>query len=285
MDAKVLDTIHDLALLPICTLADAGRIRCVAKVLEEERHPLIEITLRTGAAFEALAMIRGEFPGFLRGAGTVLSTELADKAIGAGAQFIVTPGFNPKVVDYCLDRGIPVIPGVHSPTEMEWAVERNLNVLKFFPAEASGGLAFLKAVSAPFPGLSFVATGGVNLANLKDYLSYGRIWACGGSFMASQDLIDGEREGEIRASIRRAISIMLGFSVESIGTDRDDLARAFRPLFTGGGKDRERAVTVKTLNLERTGAFLARQGISFDRNGGEITLGEKADGLRVRIIA
>ena len=145
------------------------------------------------------------------GAGTVLTVEQVKKAVSAGAKFIVSPGFNPKVVDYCLENNIPVTPGINNPTQIEMALEREIEVVKFFPAEASGGLPLLEAMSAPYTGIKFIPTGGINLNNLSSYLSYNKVHACGGSWMVKDNLISSGRFDEITRLTQEAVSTMLGF--------------------------------------------------------------------------
>ena len=149
-----------------------------------------------------------EFPDMLIGAGTVLSTEQVDRAVAAGAKFIVSPGLNPKVVTYCQEKNIPIVPGVVTPTEMEQAMELGLKIVKFFPAEPSGGLAMIKAVAAPYTMLKFMPTGGINAKNVRDYLAYDKILACGGSWMVKGSLIDEDRFDEIKAMCREAVEIV-----------------------------------------------------------------------------
>jgi 2-dehydro-3-deoxyphosphogluconate aldolase/(4S)-4-hydroxy-2-oxoglutarate aldolase len=144
----------------------------------------------------------------LVGAGTVLTPQQAARARDVGARFIVAPGFNPAVVDYCLERGIPVYPGVCTPTEIEMALGKGVHILKFFPAEAAGGLAFLKAVAAPYVGVEFMPTGGINLGNLPNYLAFNRVVACGGSWMAPSEWIAGKQFERIRAETDRAMSLV-----------------------------------------------------------------------------
>jgi 2-dehydro-3-deoxyphosphogluconate aldolase / (4S)-4-hydroxy-2-oxoglutarate aldolase len=173
--------------------------------------PVAEITFRTDAAEEAIRRISNEVPDILLGAGTVLTTEQAEKAIKAGAKFIVSPGLNPEVVTYCLDRDIPIAPGVSNPTDIEAAFKLGLKVLKFFPAEAFGGLKTLKAMSAPYGMMRFIPTGGINSKNLNKYLAFDKVLACGGSWMVGADLISAENFDKITALTKDAVAtIMFG---------------------------------------------------------------------------
>ena len=149
-----------------------------------------------------------EFPEILVGAGTVLTTEQVDRAVECGAKFIVSPGLNPEVVKYCLDKGIPVTPGTQTPSEMEQAIALGLDFVKFFPAEPAGGLKMIKAVAAPYVNLSFMPTGGINANNVRDYLAYDRIVACGGSWMVPNKLVKEGKFDEIKALVAEAAAIV-----------------------------------------------------------------------------
>ncbi|MBE6016540.1 MAG: bifunctional 4-hydroxy-2-oxoglutarate aldolase/2-dehydro-3-deoxy-phosphogluconate aldolase [Lachnospiraceae bacterium] len=159
--------------------------------------PVAEVTFRAAGAASAIKLMRENCPDMLVGAGTVLTNDQVDEAVAAGAQFIVTPGLDPDIVTYCQSIGIPVFPGCTTPTDYHTAYKLGLEVLKFFPAEQSGGLAKIKAMSAPFPMFKIMPTGGISLKNLKDYLSSPVICACGGSYMVTADLIDGQKWDEI----------------------------------------------------------------------------------------
>ena len=176
---KVLEEIKKIGIVPVVVLDDAKDAEPLAKALCEGGLPCAEVTFRTEAAEESIHIISEKYPEMLVGAGTVLTTKQVDRAVAAGAKFIVSPGFNPKVVKYCIDRDIPVTPGTQTPSEMEQAIEMGLDVVKFFPAEPAGGLKMIKAVAAPYTMLQFMPTGGINLNNVEEYLEYDRILACG----------------------------------------------------------------------------------------------------------
>ena len=148
-----------------------------------------------------------EYPDMMVGAGTVLTTEQVDRAVKAGAKFIVSPGFDPEIVDYCIKKDIPVGPGCMTPSEVAQGVKRGLEVLKFFPAEQAGGIAMIKAMSAPYTGVRFMPTGGINAKNLEQYLSFGKIAACGGSWMVKADLIDTGDFDKIRELTKEAVDL------------------------------------------------------------------------------
>lgn len=202
----VLDEIRRLKIVPVIVIDDPARALGLADALAGGGLPCAEITFRTPAASEALRRIAAERPNVLAGAGTVLTTEHAARARDAGARFIVSPGINPKVVEWCQDHSLPVFPGVCTPTEIETALECGLNVVKFFPAEPSGGVGFLKAIAAPFPDLSFMPTGGITAANVREYLAFKRVVACGGSWMAPQDWIQQGAFDRVREAVAAAVS-------------------------------------------------------------------------------
>ncbi|MBQ9419303.1 MAG: bifunctional 4-hydroxy-2-oxoglutarate aldolase/2-dehydro-3-deoxy-phosphogluconate aldolase [Synergistaceae bacterium] len=204
----IFEQFSKIGIIPVVVLDDAKDAAPLAKVLCENGLPCAEVTFRTAAAEEAIKTMSREFPDMLVGAGTVLTIEQADKAINAGAKFIVAPGLNPKIVQYCLDQSIPVTPGTQTPSEMEQALELGLKVVKFFPAEPSGGLNMIKAVAAAYVDLKFMPTGGINAKNVKDYLAYNKIIACGGSWMVKKDLIAAGEWDKIGAMVKEAADIV-----------------------------------------------------------------------------
>lgn len=204
----IIEQLGRYGIVPVVVLNDAQKALPLAKALCDGGLPCAEVTFRTDAAEESIRIMSREFPDMLIGAGTVLSTEQVDRAVAAGAKFIVSPGLNPKVVTYCQEKNIPIVPGVVTPTEMEQAMELGLKIVKFFPAEPSGGLAMIKAVAAPYTMLKFMPTGGINAKNVRDYLAYDKILACGGSWMVKGSLIDEDRFDEIKAMCREAVEIV-----------------------------------------------------------------------------
>ena len=201
------ETIRGFGLVPVVVLNDAKDAVPLAKALCEGGLPVAEVTFRTDAAEESIRRIAEAFPEMLVGAGTVLTTDQVDRAVAAGAKFIVSPGFDPEIVDYCLSKEIPIYPGVVTPSELAQAVKRGLKVVKFFPAEAYGGVNTIKALAAPYPMVKFMPTGGVNLKNLKNYLECDKITACGGSWMVKGDLIKAEAFDEIRTLTADAVAL------------------------------------------------------------------------------
>ncbi len=180
----------------------------LAKALCEGGLPVAEVTFRAAGADIAIKLMKEACPEMLVGAGTVLTIEQVDKAIAANAEFIVTPGFDPEIVAYCVEKNIPVYPGCTTPTDYHAALKFGLEVLKFFPAEQSGGLAKIKAMSAPFPMFKVMPTGGISLSNLKEYISAPVIAACGGSYMVTADLIDNHKWDEITELCKKSVEIV-----------------------------------------------------------------------------
>ena len=193
-----MDAIFESRIVPAGAVTRADDAVPLAEAVLAGGLKVIEITFRTEAAEEAIRRIAKACPDMLVGAGTVLTVDQVKSAVDAGARFIVAPGFNPTVVDYCLAHDIPVVPGINNPSQIERALERKLNVVKFFPAEASGGMPFLNAVAAPYRGIRFLPTGGINLQNIMSYLSSSRVIACGGSWMVKSDLISGGNFQDIK---------------------------------------------------------------------------------------
>ncbi|MDJ0818242.1 MAG: bifunctional 4-hydroxy-2-oxoglutarate aldolase/2-dehydro-3-deoxy-phosphogluconate aldolase [Desulfobacterales bacterium] len=203
---NILDQIASLRLVPVVKIENSKDAIPLGQALLRGALPLAEITYRTTAAEAAIQALTAELPQIVVGAGTVLSIDQVRSAVDAGARFIVAPGFNPTVVDYCLENNICVVPGVNNPSQIERAIERKLKVIKFFPAEASGGLPFLKAVAAPYGDIQFMPTGGINLQNLLSYLSFPRVIACGGSWMVETSLISAGNFEEIEKRTREAVA-------------------------------------------------------------------------------
>lgn len=206
----VFERLRAVRVVPVIVIDDPDDAVPLARALADGGLSCAEITFRTARAAEALRRITAEAPDVLAGAGTVLTPEQAASARAAGAQFIVAPGFNPRVVDYCQAHDIPVYPGVATPTEIEAALEKDLRTLKFFPAEPMGGLAFLKAIAAPYVGVNFIPTGGINAGNIASYLAFPRVVACGGSWMAPSEWIAAKQFDRIRDESRRAFDAALG---------------------------------------------------------------------------
>ena len=204
----VLTRIEEIGIIPVVVLDRTEDAIPRADALIKGGLPCAEVTFRTAAAEESIRLMSEKFPDMLIGAGTVLTTEQVDRAVAAGASFIVSPGTNPKVVKYCRDKNIPIVPGVCTPTEVEAALELGLDTLKFFPAEPAGGLKMIKAMAAPYTTVRFMPTGGIGADNVGEYLSYNRIIACGGSWMVKGDLIKSGRFDEIERLTREAADLV-----------------------------------------------------------------------------
>lgn len=252
---ELLKRVYDLGIIPVVAIDDAEKAVPLAKALEKGGLPAAEITFRTEAAEEAIRRIAQECPNVLIGAGTVLTKEQADRAIAAGAQFIVSPGFNPEMVKYVLSKGCPMLPGTATPGEMEQAMSMGLNAVKFFPAEQNGGIAKIKAVAGPYKTLRWMPTGGVTTKNLNDYLSFNQILACGGTWIAKGDVIEGEKWDVIENNCRAAVETMLGFSYD-VNTG----------AIKGNSTVSEDEIIVYTLSAPRAYAYLERMGVETEES-------------------
>ena len=234
---EIISQFQKLGIIPVVKIDNAKDAVPLAKALCEGGLPVAEVTFRTDAAEEAIRLISEAYPEMLVGAGTVLTTEQVDRAVAAGAKFIVSPGLNPKVVKHCQEKNVPITPGTSSPTDIEMALELGLDVVKFFPAEASGGLAKIKAMAAPYTKVKFMPTGGINAKNLQSYLDFPKIVACGGSWMVSGELINSGNFDEIKRLTREAVNTMLGFEIRHVGinaqdeNEAEDVAGSFEKLF------------------------------------------------------
>lgn len=198
---------YDYAVVPVVVLNDADDAVPLADALIKGGLPCAEVTFRTDAAEESIRRICESFPDMLVGAGTVLTTEQVERAHKAGAKFIVSPGFDPEIIECCISIGLPVLPGCITPSEIAQAVKRGLKVVKFFPAEQSGGVAMIKAMAAPYSMVKFMPTGGISTKNLADYLSCDKILCCGGSWMVKEDLIKSGSFDKITDMTREATAL------------------------------------------------------------------------------
>ena len=203
-----LEKIQEIGIVPVVVLDDAKDAAPLAKALCEGGLPCAEVTFRTAAAEESIRIMSEQFPEMLVGAGTVLTTEQVDRAVAAGAKFIVSPGMNPRIVKYCVEKGILITPGCANPSDIEQALENGLDVVKFFPAEPAGGLKMIKAMAAPYVGVKFMPTGGINQNNVRDYLAYDRILACGGSWMVKGDMVAAGEFDKIKELAAEAVEIV-----------------------------------------------------------------------------
>ena len=205
---NIMVQIEKTGVIPVVVINDVEDAEPLAQALCEGGLPCAEVTFRTAAAEESIRKMTDIYPDMLIGAGTVLTTEQVDRAVAAGAKFIVSPGFDPEVVDYCILKQIPVFPGCITPSEVAQAVKRGLKVVKFFPAVQFGGVSTIQALTAPYVGLKFMPTGGVNAKNLADYLQCTSIIACGGSWMVKSDLIKAGEFEKIKDMTKEAVSLV-----------------------------------------------------------------------------
>lgn len=219
---KVLERIGKLGIVPVVKIDNAMDAVPLGKALIKGGLPLAEITFRTAAAEESICLLTRELPELLVGAGTVMNVGQVKKAVAAGAQFIVSAGFNPLVVDYCVEHSIPITPGINNPTQIEMALAKGLTILKFFPAEASGGLPLIEAMSGPYGKVKYIPTGGLNQNNFCSYLANKKIHAIGGSWMVKADLISSGQFEKIEELTRDAISLMLDFKLAHLGINEID---------------------------------------------------------------
>ena len=286
----ILKEISKIGIVPVVKLDNAKDAVPLANALIKGGLPCAEVTFRTDAAEEAISLITKEFPEMLVGAGTVLTTEQVDRAMNAGAKFIVTPGFNAKIVKYCVDKNIPITPGCPSSSDIEAALEFGLDVVKFFPAENLGGINMIKALAAPYVGVKFMPTGGINAKNINSYLDCDKILACGGSWMVKDTLINEGKFDEIEALTREAVANMLGFKLGHLAINCNDekQAKAVADMFTrafnfrqeeipvsyfctdeievmkNNGRGTMGHIAVKTNYMDKAVAYLERQGVELD---------------------
>lgn len=299
MENQMLKELYEIGLIPVIKIEDPADAVPLAKALIDGGLPAAEITFRTKCAAEAIRNITKAYPQMLVGAGTVLTTEQVDAAIAAGSKFLVSPGLNPKVTAYALSKGITMLPGCSNPSDIEAALELGLTTVKFFPAEAAGGLKMLKAMAAPYGQLNFMPTGGINADNLLDYLKFGKIIACGGSFMVKDDLVKEKKWDEITALTKNAVKTMLGLEFVHMGINNENAEEATKSaklfelmfglpvkegsksLFAGDafefmkqkGPGTHGHIAIRTNFVDRAMAYFKRMGFAFDES--TVTYDEK----------
>lgn len=303
MDNKVIGTLGKIGLVPLAVLDDAGAAVPLAKALRAGGVDTMEITFRTACARDAIAAVKREVPGFLPGAGTVLTVGQARDAVEAGADYIVMPGFDEEIVDWCLQNGVPVVPGCVTPTEVQKAVKKGLAVLKFFPAERYGGVKTCASLVEPFRTVKFMPTGGISYDNLSDYVGKEFIFAVGGSWLCRKDDVGAGRWDKITETAAASVRKLLGFEVAHVGIDTagaqeaagiaDELSSLFgfpeaagkHSTFVGtgfeinhsAGRGAKGHVAVSTNSVARAEYYLSRKGVRFDEksrviSGGRTTL-------------
>ncbi len=296
--SNVITRVFNCGIVPVIKLDNAEDALPLSSALSAGGINVAEITFRTGAASDAIKAISAGNPKMLVGAGTVSNIETAERAIAAGAQFIVSPGFNGKVVEYCLDKKVAVIPGISSPTDIETALGYGLEYLKFFPAEASGGLKALKAMSAPYGMIKFMPTGGIDASNLVEYLRFEKVIACGGSWMCGEALVKEKKFDEITRLSKEAVALMHGFKfahmainpgAESVNnladtftnvfgfpqrdTSKSIFATDFIELMNADGMGEKGHIGISTHNAARALAYFEERGIAVDQDSIVLTKG------------
>ena len=287
---NVLKELENIGIIPVVCIENADDAVSLAGALLKGGISAAEVTFRTDAAEEAIKRMSQAFPEMVVGAGTVLTIEQAQRAVNAGSRFIVSPGFNPKVVKWCVENDVAVIPGCTTPSEIEQAIELGLDTVKFFPAEQSGGLPKIKALAAPYVNMKFMPTGGINLANMNEYLAFKKIIACGGSFMVSGELLKNKDWDKVTALSKEAVRTMLGLKIRHIGinSENDETAKTTADLFANllgidecdelsgnyfagdefeimksCGKGKCGHIAIGANNVERAVYYLRRRGFKF----------------------
>jgi len=298
----ILKKLGDIGLVPVVKIEDVSRACGLAQALIDGGLPCAEITFRTDAAADAISAITKKFPEMLVGAGTVINVEYAKRAKEAGAKFIVSPGFSPDVVDWCIANDMPIVPGINNPSGVEAGLAKGLQVLKFFPAEASGGISMLSALAGPFPQVKFMPTGGISMKNLADYAKCANVHAIGGSWMVKSDLIENENWQEITKLCKEAVVALHGFELVHIGLNADNADEAmkaaemfaffgFAPkdgnssifnascieIMKGNGRGKNGHIAIKCWSIERALCYLEKLGFK----GVEETAKYKKDKLSV----
>ena len=292
MHEAFYSTLGAVGVVPVIVIQDVKDAVPLGKALCDGGLPCAEVTFRTAAARESIAAITQELPDMLVGAGTVLTTDQVDEALEAGAKFIVSPGLNPEIVRYCQIKGVPIVPGVATPSEIEQALSLGLDVVKFFPAEQNGGINKIKALAGPYPNIKFMPTGGVNAKNINDYLAFPNIIACGGTWMVPADKITAGDWGGITALTKEAVQTVLGFEVLHVGmnssgweegeqftndfaallgtgtrkTSKSFFAGSLVEVMTVGAKGNHGHIAFGVNHFERAAAYLESKGYTFDES-------------------
>lgn len=315
----IIEQISNIGIVPVIAIDDADKAVDLAKALVAGGLPCAEVTFRTAAGQQAIENIAKNVPEVLVGAGTVINVEQAKLAISKGAKFIVSPGYVDEVVEYCKENNIPYLPGTSNASEMIKAVNAGLKYVKFFPAEANGGLNTLKALAPVVPTLKFMPTGGVNTKNFMEYLNYDRIFACGGSWMVKKDLINDEKWDEITNICKEVVKTMLGFSLKHIGINcENELEAEFKAkslcslfnleykagnssVFAGSefectkkpGRGKNGHICIGTNNMNRALYYLEKMGVEFNEetrtlddkgNTKNIFMAEQIGGFAIHIM-
>lgn len=216
---EILDSIKNYGIIPVIDMQCEEDAEKLAIALSHGGLSIAEVTFRNSCAVQVISRMKKACPHMLVGAGTVLTIEQVDEARKAGAEFIVSPGFNEKVVKYCQAKGIFMIPGCATPSDIEKALSLNIHIVKFFPAEANGGLAYIKSIAAPYKDMLFMPTGGINEENVNTYLQYPKVIACGGTWMVKKELLDRKAFDEIEKLARRAVFRILNLKISAFNKE------------------------------------------------------------------
>ncbi len=315
----ILKKIEEIGIVPVVKLEKIEDALPLAKALCEGGLPCAEVTFRTEICADVIKVMKENYPEMVVGAGTVLTIKQVDEAMEAGAEFIVSPGLNPEIVDYCNKKGIVITPGCANPSDVEQAIKYGLKTVKFFPAESAGGLKMIKAMSAPYINIKFMPTGGINAENLNTYLDFEKIIACGGTWMVPSDLIAKKDFDSIKNLTKTAVENMLGFSLAHIGLNTADseeaenaadtfekifgFKKAANPnsIFAGSYIEAMRSpylgknghIAIFTNYIERAIAYLERNGVKFNKESakynpagklGAIYLEQEIGGFAVHLV-
>ena len=292
IDKSFIEQMECTGIIPVIKLEKTENAVHLAKALYEGGIRAAEVTFRAAGADKVISAMTKAYPDMLVGAGTVLTTEQVDASIKAGAKFCVAPGLNPKVVEHCLKKGVPFVPGIANGSQIEQAMELGLDFVKFFPAEQAGGVNYIKAISAPYFAMRFMPTGGVNENNLNTYLANPKVVCCGGSWIVPDNLVKAEDWAGITALCKAAVRKMLDFQLVHVGInangeeDAINIAGAFDSLFgwatkvgnssvfagnvvecmKQNGRGKHGHIAVSTGNIKRAVAQLKMQGVEFDES-------------------
>jgi len=225
---EMLEKLSLAGIVPVIKVEDAADAVPLCKALSDGGLPVAEITFRSDAAEEAIRRVHEELPEVILGAGTVLTRDQVDRAVNAGATYIVSPGLNPEIVKYCQEKNVPIVPGCANPSDIEVALSLGLKTVKFFPAEPLGGLKLIKAMAAPYGAVTFLPTGGIGESNLNEYLAFNKVIACGGSWMVPADAVAAKDWKRIEDLTRSAVNKMLGLEVKHVGVNSDSSEQAHK---------------------------------------------------------
>lgn len=310
---EVLKRVSDIGIIPVIAFNSVEEAVPLCQALVAGGLPAAEVTFRTACAEDCIKIINREVPEMLLGAGTVLTVDQADRAMAAGAKFIVAPGYDPKVTQHVIDKGGLMMPGTATAGEMQQAMNQGCEILKFFPAEANGGVAMLKNIGAALKTAKWMCTGGVNAKNVNDYLGYDQIVAVGGTWMCKSDMIKAGKWDEITAICKEAVKTMLGFSLAHVGINCENEVEAqraaktlcalfgfdYKPgnssIFAGSAVECMKApylgknghIAIATNNIDRAVYHLGRQGVEFDestRKPKAIYLKDEVGGFAIHLV-